>query len=336
MAGAIATGVVALGVMTYETVKLVGANNDLARSLAVTGGSFGLAYGQSQGFVEGLSSIGLSARESMKVLQEMSKTSNLTKNDFMLVGEAAYEMSKATGQSIEDTVKQFSKFRDKPVESLIELAKRTGDVAPEVIRLASELERQGKKTDAARIAMQTLASVTKTHAERIEGDLHPITRGFNAVSKAIDKAYASFGTWLNRKVGSGNELQDLEEEVRKREGLLARPFQIGKKGAQEQLDALKENLRLAKLAQSTESDRQRANAKAAAEEEKRLAAQERSLTKAQQKQRELKALESDKPYITPEQFKERQANIEDRFKDKGAASSAKREANKQVTYEIGL
>jgi phage-related minor tail protein len=268
----------------------------------------------------------------MTVLQEMSKTNNLTKSEFLLVGESAKAMAKATGQSIEDTVKEFSKFKGKPVESLIELAKRTGDVSPEVVKLAIELERQGNKTDAARLALQTLASVTKTHASRIEEDLHPITRGFNSVSRAIDKAYSSFGTWLNRKVGSGDNLQDLEQEINKREGLLDRPFQFGREDAQKRVDALKETLKLAKQAQTVESERQRTNAKGAAEEEKRLAAQERSLTKAQQKERELKALENDKPFITPEQFNERKNTIEDKFKDKGAASAAAKQAN----YEIGL
>ena len=331
--------VVAMGALIYETVKLIGANNDLARSLATTGGSFNLAYGSSQGYVDGLVAVGASTRDALQIINEMSKSSKLTSKDIQLVGESAVDMQRYAGVAIEDTVKSFNKMADGPSKALIELAKRTGDVAPEVLKLVIELEKQGKTANAASIAIQELANHNEKAVNRMKKDLYPLTVMWNDFAAAISKGWGSLVNSINRGIGNQPELQKLQEQIAEiqkvRSGDLGAVFTSSKDPSfytEENLRMLQSRVGALIRIQGEEGRLQQIQAKAGAEEEKRQAALNQYATKAEQRSKALAELEANKSRISAEAYKESKKRIEEQFKDKSVGA----EVNKQATYQVGI
>ena len=162
-AGAVA--LVTFGIAAYQVMKQ---EEDLSKALILTGGSLGLTLDSAKEYAKSMESVGISSSKAIEVLTQMGKTGGFVRSEFELVIKSATEMEKWLGVSIEDTVKSFAKLKDKPVEGLIELAKATGLVRPEVIQLAYELEQQGRKSEAVALAMKTQGAVTKEQVEQMK------------------------------------------------------------------------------------------------------------------------------------------------------------------------
>ena len=119
-------------------------------------------------YVKTLADSGATTGQATEALLAMAKAGNFTSSEILLVSGAAIQMQKGFGIAIEDTVKQFAKLKEKPVEALLEIAKSSGMVGPEVIKMVQELERAGKSTEAASVAMKAYADVTKQQVAQMK------------------------------------------------------------------------------------------------------------------------------------------------------------------------
>lgn len=155
-----ATGVGALIAMAVALKQVISENNELAKSLALSGGSLAISQTTAIGYIKQLQEMGVTTGTATEALVAMAKEGGFTKDQILMVGKAAADMSTYAGIAVEDTVKAFDKMKDKPVDAMIELAKKTGMVAPEVIKLAIELEKQGKTAELTALSMKTLADVS--------------------------------------------------------------------------------------------------------------------------------------------------------------------------------
>lgn len=178
-ASAILTGTFAVGiaVVTAGLVALaVGLkqvtteNNDLAKAFALSGASIGLSHAQIIGYVKTLANSGATTGQATEALVAMAKAGTFTSKEILLVSDSAIQMQKGFGVAIEDTVKQFAKLKEKPVEALLEIAKSSGMVGPEIIKMVQELERAGKTTDAASLAMKSYADVNRQRIGEMKED----------------------------------------------------------------------------------------------------------------------------------------------------------------------
>lgn len=172
MAASFGVGVLAivagLASLAIGLKQVITENNELAKAFALSGGSIGLGHTQLIGYVKTLADSGATTRQATDALIAMAKAGNFTSSEIMLVSKSAIEMQKGFGIAIEDTVKQFAKLKEKPVEALLEIAKSTGMVGPEVIKMIQELERAGKSTEAASAAMKAYANVTKEQVSQMK------------------------------------------------------------------------------------------------------------------------------------------------------------------------
>lgn len=162
---AIVAGLAALAVGLKQVIT---ENNDLAKAFALSGASIGLSHTQMIGYVKTLADSGATTGQATEALLAMAKAGNFTSSEILLVSDSAIQMQKGFGIAIEDTVKQFAKLKEKPVEALLEIAKSSGMVGPEVIKMVQELERAGKSTEAASAAMKAYANVTKQQVAQMK------------------------------------------------------------------------------------------------------------------------------------------------------------------------
>jgi phage-related minor tail protein len=168
----------------YDVIKQEDA---LTRQLVLTGASLGINTTQATAYANSMNAVGISTNSALKVISAMAKQGGFLASEIRMVVTAADNL-KLAGVTIEDTVKQFSKLKEKPVEALIEIARATGLIKPEVIALISELELQGKTSQAAALAMKAYADVTVAQKDRLENELS----GFAVFMKTLGTEISNF------------------------------------------------------------------------------------------------------------------------------------------------
>ena len=137
-AAAAATGVGALIALAVGFTQVVKENNALAKSLALSGGSLALSHATAMDYVRTLGDMGVTTGTATEALVAMAKAGVFTKDEILLVGNAAAQMATYADIAVEDTVKAFQKLKEKPVEALLEIAKNTGMVSIETIKRVVE------------------------------------------------------------------------------------------------------------------------------------------------------------------------------------------------------
>ena len=144
----------------------------LAVSMAQYGAASGMTLESSTAIVSSLQRVGVSSKESSEAIALLAKEGAFTAAQFYIVAQAAAEMQRWVGVSIEDTVKQFAKIKDDPVAAVIELAQKTGMLDMQTIRYIETLKLQGKEQEAVQAAMQAFGDVHARTVEKAKEDLY--------------------------------------------------------------------------------------------------------------------------------------------------------------------
>jgi phage-related minor tail protein len=185
VAGGVA--LIAVGLLAKGLFDVIKQEDALTKQLVLTGASLGINTAQATSYANSMNAVGISTDSALKVISAMAKEGGFLASEIRMVVTAADNL-KLAGVTIEDTVKQFSKLKEKPVEALIEIARATGLVKPEIIALISELELQGKTSQAAALAMKAYADVTVAQKDRLENELS----GFAVFMKTLGTEISNF------------------------------------------------------------------------------------------------------------------------------------------------
>jgi phage-related minor tail protein len=266
VAGGIVAAVIAAGVLISQTIKMISANDELTRSLSVTGNVFGVTKVASGEYVNNLTSVGASTIKATQIIGLMSDAGTFSASQITLVGKAAIDMEKYGGVAIKDTIKAFQDLAKDPIKGLTELAIKTGDVSPKVLELAYQLQEQGKKAELSALAMGAMATQTNLAVARMEKDLTPLTLYWISIKDRIDEVISS----LNRLVGNQTPIQKLTQDIVEAkvalakvtalDGFLPKGLQDLKKAPlQKELNALEARLKLQTDAEKKEADTAAAN-----------------------------------------------------------------------------
>lgn len=255
---AAAAALISLGVALKQTINQEDA---LAKALTLSGASMGLSQTQALEYAASMQSAGVTTSTAIKVFQEMAKQSSFTAGQFFVVAEAAANMEKYVGVSIEDTVKAYGKLTEKPLESLLELAKATGLVAPEIIKVVAELERQGKTAEATSLAITTMADVNEQQVARMKEDYNGLSLFLINLATSIKSFYddvfrslftkASPKEAIKKQLGAVNEILDGAGAA----GMLGIGNYFGREFYENQRNELSKQLLLMEKVEQVETDR---------------------------------------------------------------------------------
>lgn len=158
---------IALAAGVYELYQMSKASDELTKTLVLQGGTLGLNTRQANEYAASLSNVHGGQSAVLDVISEMAKKGGFISSDIEMVTNAATEMQRVAGVAVKDTVDQFAKLKEKPVEALTELAIATGNISVESIKLVQSLEMQGRHADAAKAAMQAFADSTPDQVKKI-------------------------------------------------------------------------------------------------------------------------------------------------------------------------
>lgn len=239
---AIVAGLAALAVGLKQVIT---ENNDLAKAFALSGASIALSHTQMIEYVKTLADSGATTGQATEALLAMAKAGNFTSSEILLVSGAAIQMQKGFGIAIEDTVKQFAKLKEKPVEALLEIAKSSGMVGPEVIKMVQELERAGKSTDAASVAMKAYADVTKQQVAQMKENYNGFALFMIDLGQKIKQFFSDTFKTLFLATDPNQQLQDQLVKLRERIKEVSGNLQsLGSFGDPKLLNQLKEQERM--------------------------------------------------------------------------------------------
>lgn len=211
--GAIAA-LVAYGVALKEVIKQ---ESDLSKAANLSGGSLGLTTNRAQELANAFAGVKGNVGDYMGAITEAAKAGNITSNNLQTVTSAAINLNKAAGVSIESTVKEFSKLADKPTTALIDLAKTTGLIDSEILKVVDSLERQGKKAEAAAIATRAYADALNKASSTIDKDMGHLESFFKGIAEAATSMWNAIlnigrkGTLTNQLDAAKKELEDLKD-----------------------------------------------------------------------------------------------------------------------------
>lgn len=147
-------------------------------------------------------------------------TGNIRGNMLEYVATAAIAMEKATGQSVEKTVAEFSKLADAPVASVLALNKQYHFLTAAVYEQIYALQKQGDASGAAKLAMESYSDAMSSRSSRIEENLGTIERLWNNIK---DTASGAWDAMLNigRQITPAQTLEGLKKQLAEQKSSLA-------------------------------------------------------------------------------------------------------------------
>jgi phage-related minor tail protein len=257
------TAAIGLGLLAKGLYDVIKEQDAMTTQLVLTGASLGVNTTAAISYANSLNSVGVTTASALKVMQAMAKEGGFVAGEINMIVTSANNL-KLAGVAIEDTVKQFAKLKEKPVEALLEIAKATGMVSPEVTKLVYELAEQGKTSEAAAVAMKAYADVTVKQKDRLKSELSDFAIFVKSLSSSIAEFFDEVFRGLFRKTSPTEaikrEIADLENTIKL--GTQASPETKARNDAN--LSALKEQLKLSQQAldiEQTRSSDQARNAK---------------------------------------------------------------------------
>lgn len=205
--------ILALTAMSVAMYQAMAQSTELNKAIVLQGASLGLTGEAAYKYAESMSGIGATTTKAVAVISEMAKVGGLGRDSIAMITEAAIGLEKYGGVAIADTVKQFGKLREKPVEALTELAIATGLINPEIIKQVKSLKDQGREADAAALAMKAYGDASKIAINSLKGDLSPLELAWKSIGSAITDAWDKFKNFVNNSPTLVAEFKTIADEI---------------------------------------------------------------------------------------------------------------------------
>jgi len=188
--------------------------DELNKHLIVTGNAVGLtsdSLSDMAARLDGLS--GVTRGKAVDAITEIAKSGKIASTQFEMVADVALRSNAILGREISDVVDEFAKLADEPTKAAVELNNTYNFLTRATYEQIRALEEQGRTQDAARLAQETYARVTKERLSEVEGKLGYLERGWNAVRVAAEKAW-DLMKGIGREDTLADKVRAAEREVR--------------------------------------------------------------------------------------------------------------------------
>ncbi|HBA9513220.1 TPA: phage tail tape measure protein [Escherichia coli] len=167
--GGITAAVVGLGKAWNDGQK---EGEEFNRQLELTGHYAGVTAGQLWTLSKNLSGNGITQHAAAGALAQVVGSGAFRGNDIGMVAKAAAQMERSVGQSVSDTINQFKRLKDDPVNAAKALDDELHFLTATQLEQIRVLGEQGRSSDAARIAMSALAEETGKRTSDIDNNLN--------------------------------------------------------------------------------------------------------------------------------------------------------------------
>ncbi|EAS8531027.1 phage tail tape measure protein [Salmonella enterica] len=202
--GGIAAAVYGLGKAFYEGQK---ESEEFNKQLILTGSYAGKTTGQLNEMAKSLAGNGVTQHDAAGVLAQVVGSGSFTGPAVDMVSRTAARMQQAVGQSVDETVRQFKRLQDDPVNAAKELDKTLHFLTATQLEQIRVLGEQGRTADAAKIAMSAYSEEMNKRMSDVHDNLGWVERAWNSLGDAAKWAW-------DRMLDIGRE-DTLEEKIKK-------------------------------------------------------------------------------------------------------------------------
>ena len=183
--GAAVGGIVAVGKAAWNAEQEVTLLN---RQLIATGNYAGKTSAQLRLMADQMSGGWITRSDMTAALTSVVGSGYFFGDQVSLVAKAAAQMKQATGQSVDETVNQFKRLKDDPVNGIMELDKSMHLLTASEYEHIAALERSGKTREASEYAITKLAEVTNRRTIEMSEDVGILERAWNNLTTSIKEA----------------------------------------------------------------------------------------------------------------------------------------------------
>lgn len=202
--GGIAAAVYGLGKAFYEGQK---ESEEFNKQLILTGSYAGKTAGQLQDMARALAGNGVTQHDAAGVLAQVVGSGAFSGSDVNMVARTAARMKEVVGQSVDETIRQFKRLQDDPVNAAKELDKTLHFLTATQLEQIRVLGEQGRTADAAKIAMSAYSEEMNKRMSDVHDNLGWVESAWNAVGDAAKWAW-------DRMLDIGRE-DTLDEKIKK-------------------------------------------------------------------------------------------------------------------------
>ncbi|EMD3031968.1 phage tail tape measure protein [Salmonella enterica] len=186
LAGGVAAAVYGLGKAYYEGAK---ESEEFNKQLILTGSYAGKTTGQLNEMAKSLAGNGVTQHDAAGVLAQVVGSGAFTGQAVAMVSRTAARMQENVGQSVDETIRQFKRLRDDPVNAAKELDRTLHFLTATQLEQIRILGEQGRVADAAKIAMSAYSEEMNKRMGDVHDNLGWIERAWNAVGDAAKWAW---------------------------------------------------------------------------------------------------------------------------------------------------
>ncbi|EIQ2822844.1 phage tail tape measure protein [Salmonella enterica] len=237
--GGVAAAIYGLGKAYYEGEK---ESEEFNKQLILTGSYAGKTTGQLNEMAKSLAGNGVTQHDAAGVLAQVVGSGAFTGQAVDMVSRTAARMQQAVGQSVDETVRQFKRLQDDPVNAAKELDKTMLFLTATQLEQIRVLGEQGNTADAAKIAMSAYSEEMNKRMADVHDNLGWVEKAWNAVGNAAKWAW-------DRMLDIGRE-ETLDEKIATLQEKIARvrktPWTVSSSQTeydQQQLNELQEQKR---------------------------------------------------------------------------------------------
>lgn len=331
-----AAAVAALGLAYYKGSEEADSYN---KALIFTGNAAGTSASQLAVMAQQVSSTIGTTGAAAEVLAKLAGNGKIASGSFEQITEAALQMERATGRSIDETVAEFSKIAKDPVAAAKELNDQYHFLTASVYAQIVALKEQGDTVGAANLLTDTYASTIATRAGQITQNLGLIERGWNSIRDAA-KAALDVPLSIGREKGLADQLADERAKLADLENKSGGNSIVASSAAvTKEREQLQESIRLKEIYIEIEKrqnkyvgDRQKIQDEGIAATERADARHLATMSNAEKRALEIKKINEDtakiraaKPddkRVDPKYVAQQIKDVNEKFKDPKAATGA--------------
>lgn len=186
LVGGVAAAVYGLGKAYYEGAK---ESEEFNKQLILTGSYAGKTTGKLNEMAKSLAGNGVTQHDAAGVLTQVVGSGAFTGQAVEMVSRTAARMQENVGQSVDETIRQFKRLQDDPVNAAKELDRALHFLTATQLEQIRVLGEQGRTADAAKIAMSAYSEEMNKRAGDVHDNLGWIEKAWNAVGDAAKWAW---------------------------------------------------------------------------------------------------------------------------------------------------
>ena len=130
-----------------------------------------------------------SERQAASVIARVAATGRFTEEQLRAVSVAAIELDNISQQAIEDTIAQYVKLAQDPVDALLKLNDTQNFLTRETLAQIQSLKDQGREAEATQLAIETLSRVQIARAAEARRSLSALSLGWIEVKSVASEAF---------------------------------------------------------------------------------------------------------------------------------------------------